>query len=89
MDQRAPALAFDEGVVSHPGRWHVMTGCALGLAEAQRRDRAIEDCLACLESVLEVFPREVDPVDDEPGYAVRSLAIAMRKRLTELSGAGR
>jgi hypothetical protein len=53
-----------------------MTGCALGLAEAQRRESALQDCLACLDTVLEVFPREVDPVNDEPGYAVRSLALA-------------
>jgi len=75
--------------VSHPARWHLMTGCALGLAEAQRRESALQDCLACLDTVLEVFPREVDPVNDEPGYAVRSLALALRKRLREVAEAGR
>ena len=75
--------------MSHPARWHVMTGCALGLSEAQRRDRSVEDCLSCLETVLEVFPREADPVDDEPGYAVRSLLMALRKRLAEHAEAGR
>lgn len=74
--------------MTHPMRWHVMTGCALGLSEAQRRDRAVADCLACLDTVLEVFTRDVDPVDDEPGYAVRSLVLAMRKRLGELPGGG-
>jgi len=78
--------------VSVPARWHVMTGCALGLAESQRTDRAVEESLACLETVLEVFPKDVDPVDDEPGYAVRSLALALRDRLLQVApraGGGR
>lgn len=34
-----------------------------------------------LDSVLEVFPSSVDPVDDFEGYAIRRMALALRRAL--------
>ena len=73
--------------MSVPARWHRVIGSSLGLAEAPRKPRreTLASCIACLDTVLEVFPKDVDPVDDEPGYAMRSFAKAMRRRLEELN----
>lgn len=42
-----------------------------------RRRRAIE----YLDSILEVFPADLDPVEDFEGYAVRRLAQSLRRAL--------
>jgi hypothetical protein len=49
-------------------------------AERLRRVRAT------LDSLLEVFPPEVDPVDDFEGYALRRLAQALQRALAEERG---
>ena len=36
-----------------------------------------------LDSVLEVFPSSVDPVDDFEGYAIRRMALALRRALED------
>jgi hypothetical protein len=36
-----------------------------------------------LDSVLEVFPSSVDPVEDFEGYAIRRMALALRRALEE------
>ena len=36
-----------------------------------------------LDSVLEVFPSSVDPVEDFEGYAIRRMALVLRRALEE------
>lgn len=36
-----------------------------------------------LDSVLEVFPSSMDPVDDFEGYAIRRMALALRRALED------
>ena len=36
-----------------------------------------------LDNVLEVFPADLDPVDDFEGWAVRRLALSLRRALHE------
>lgn len=66
-------------------RWHsLLTGAAM-LPHPPPPGTALADCLAYLDHVLEVFPRDLDPIDDEPGFAVRAMALALRSRLARLS----
>lgn len=62
-------------------RWHRLLTHSLWLAERVEGGRGREDVLFFLEQVLETFPRELDPVDDEAGFAVRTMASALRLRL--------
>lgn len=39
-----------------------------------------------LESLLEVFPSSVDPVEDFEGYAVRRMLLALRRALEQQGG---
>ena len=51
-----------------------------GPAAAQERLRRVQ---AMLDSLLEVFPASIDPVDDFEGFALRRLAQALRRTLPE------
>ena len=59
------------------GRWEHLVGAAFRLDET--RDAELRDALAALDSVLEVFDAQLDPVDDFPGYALRRLASSLRR----------
>lgn len=39
-----------------------------------------------LESLLEVFPSSVDPLEDFEGYAVRRMLLALRRALEQQGG---
>ncbi|MFO7155629.1 MAG: hypothetical protein DIU72_003285 [Pseudomonadota bacterium] len=54
---------------------------ALAKATSFASRRALEAALQALDSALEVFGPEIDPVDDFEGYAVRRLALALRDAL--------
>lgn len=64
-------------------RWqHLVSGAfsldqAEQLPSAERRAQA----LAYLESVLEVFPSGLDPLEDFEGYAVRRAALSVLRAL--------
>lgn len=47
---------------------------------------AIAPALRYLESLLEVFPSSLDPLEDFEGYAVRRMALALRNALESHSG---
>jgi hypothetical protein len=49
-------------------------------ATAEERLRRVQ---AMLDSLLEVFPASIDPVDDFEGFALRRLAQALRRTLSE------
>ena len=68
-------------------RWQHMVHAALlleeqlgqqDLASAQERRRRVQ---GLLDSLLEVFPSSLDPVDDFEGFAVRKLAQALQRAL--------
>jgi len=61
-------------------RWQHLVTCAFLLEEtpAERTDVAAR---AYLRSVLEVFERDIDPVADFEGYAVRRLATSLLRAL--------
>ena len=67
---------------SREDRWlHLVQG-ALRLEEGVASPASrVADVQALLDSLLEVFPSSVDPVDDFEGYAVRKLAQALRGAL--------
>jgi hypothetical protein len=48
------------------------------IKQGQDRARAMAELDALLESVTEVFSKDVDPVGDFEGYAVRQLVKAIR-----------
>jgi len=59
-------------------RWDHLLQAAFRLEEDPRLREAIQ----ALDSVLEVFDGELDPVDDHEGFAVRRLALSLRRVLT-------
>lgn len=61
-------------------RWQHLVTCAFLLEETppERTDAAAR---VFLRSVLEVFERDIDPVDDFEGYAVRRLATSLLRAL--------
>jgi hypothetical protein len=69
-------------------RWQSLVSGAFNLDEAlspgsSREGAAASTQLALryLEHVLEVFPASVDPVEDFEGYAVRRMALVLRRAL--------
>jgi hypothetical protein len=66
---------------SRQDRWQNLLATAMSL-EANASDPAAVRRL--LDSVLEVFPASLDPVDDFEGFAVRRLAQAFRQALPPL-----
>lgn len=61
-------------------RWSHLVTVSFHLDEALNPDRA--SALAILDSVLEVFDDSVDPVDDFRAYAVRRLALSLRRAVS-------
>ncbi len=85
-----------------PGRWEHLVEVAFRLTEGldeldlhatdEQRDavaRRILLCLDALDELLEVFPGDIDPVDDLSGYGVRRLVATMRRALLGLSSGDR
>jgi hypothetical protein len=74
-------------------RWQSLVAGAFLLEEtltskeaAVREAGAIPPALRYLESLLEVFPSSVDPLEDFEGYAVRRMALALRRALEAQDG---
>lgn len=74
-------------------RWQSLVAGAFLLEEtltskeaAVRGADAIPPALRYLESLLEVFPSSVDPLEDFEGYAVRRMALALRRALESQRG---
>lgn len=66
---------------SREDRWQHLVSGAFALDEkrpkGKKRAANTRDAIAYLESVLEVFPPSVDPLEDFEGYAVRRAALAL------------
>jgi len=69
-------------------RWQNLVSGAFNLEEALGADSPRDGAAASaqlalryLDSVLEVFPPGVDPLEDFEGYAVRRMALALRHAL--------
>ena len=74
-------------------RWQslVMGAFQLDEALASRQNPgegpgATTHALHYLESLLEVFPSSVDPLEDFEGYAVRRMLLALRHALAQQGG---
>ncbi len=59
-------------------RWQHLLSAALAIGEAEDPRAEVDLRLA---SLLEVFPSELDPVDDFEAYAVRRFGLALRRAL--------
>lgn len=66
--------------VTRSQRWQHLINAAfhLGEVEAKGAERALA---AAVDSGLEVFGHQIDPVDDFEGYAVRRFLLALREAL--------
>jgi hypothetical protein len=74
-------------------RWQSMVVGAFQLDEALGAKQGPSDgsgaaahALLYLESLLEVFPSSVDPLEDFEGYAVRRMLLALRHALEQQGG---
>jgi hypothetical protein len=77
----------DEG---RTDRWQSLVTGAFLLEESLKATPPPSDtrqpgalAVSYLDSVLEVFPSSVDPVEDFEGYAIRRMALALRRALDE------
>ncbi|MDP2270883.1 MAG: hypothetical protein Q8N23_22380 [Archangium sp.] len=61
-------------------RWGHLVNAAFHLDELKSPDAA--SAVVALDSVLEAFDVEVDPVDDFRSYAVRRFALSLRRALS-------
>ncbi len=50
--------------------------------EAAGRDEKLAKARECLDDLIEVFGPEIDPIDDLNSYALRRLAVVLRRVLT-------
>lgn len=66
-------------------RWQHLVHLAFRLSERLSEGGeafdAGEEVVRALDSALEVFGPEIDPVDDFEGYALRRFALALRQSL--------
>lgn len=69
-------------------RWKHLLACADAIEEAPSPEKAAE-LMRRLDSILIVFPRALDPVQDFEGYTVRRLALALRNALEDQMSARR
>ena len=65
-------------------RWQHLVHAAFLLEEGT--GDALKRARNCLDTVLEVFPSSLDPIEDFEGYSVRRLALALRRTLSEKTG---
>jgi hypothetical protein len=61
--------------LENQARWAHLVNAAFHLEETKNVSGA-------LDSVLEAFDANIEPVEDFPGYAVRRLVLALRETLT-------
>lgn len=75
-----------DGENTRTDRWQHLVSGAFGLDElrAARPDEVHAATVRYLESVLEVFPNGLDPVEDFEGYAVRRAALSLLGALDKL-----
>ncbi len=66
-------------------RWQHLVTIALLLDESPP-EMATAEVRALLHSVLEVFPKSIEPIDDFEAYAVRRLAAALLRALEASEG---
>jgi len=66
-------------------RWQHLVTIAFLLDESPP-ERAAGEVRVLLQSVLEVFPESIEPVDDFEAYAVRRLAAALLRALEASKG---
>ena len=66
-------------------RWQHLVTIAILLDESPP-ERAAGEVRVFLQSVLEVFPESIEPVDDFEAYAVRRLAAALLRALEASKG---
>ncbi len=79
------------------GRWEHLVQIAFQLAEtvddldlrdigdkSHSPDKRVLACLEALDDLLEVFPSDIDPVEDLPGYGLRRLMTSLRRALCGL-----
>lgn len=71
-------------------RWQSLVAGAFRLEETLtarekegERPGALSPALLYLDSLLEVFPPNLDPVEDFEGYAVRRMTLALRRALEQ------
>ncbi len=65
-------------------RWQHLVAGAFALGEGPHASaRNPEAAARYLESVLEVFPAAVDPLEDFEGYAVRRMAMVLLEALRQ------
>ena len=64
-------------------RWQHLVQLAFRLSESLQdpESPAAREAVRALDSALEVFDAEIDPVDDFEGYALRRFALALRSAL--------
>jgi hypothetical protein len=85
-----PVSADHPEDIGRTDRWQSLVAGAFLLEEtlSSREGTAgasgpIPPALRYLESLLEVFPPGLDPVEDFEGYAVRRMALALRRALEQ------
>lgn len=61
-------------------RWGHVVNAAFHLDETKAPDSRA--ALVAIDSVLEAFDVEIDPVEDFQGYALRRLALSLRRALS-------
>ncbi len=71
-------------------RWTSLVTGAFLLEESLKATPSSSDArppgalaVSYLDSVLEVFPSSLDPIEDFEGYAIRRMALALRRALEE------
>jgi hypothetical protein len=74
---RAHAMSGRIAQTLREDRWQHLLEAAFRLEAGKGRARLQE----VLDSLLEVFPSSLDPVEDFEGFAVRRLAQALRRQL--------
>jgi len=69
--------------VARDDRWQHLVQLAFRLSESLRDSDspATQQAVRALDSALEVFGPDIDPVEDFEGYALRRLLLALRESL--------
>lgn len=68
-------------------RWGHLVNAAFHVESTASTQGGIDATLALVDSALEVFGPEIDPVDDFEGYAVRRFLLAIQAALTTTGAA--
>lgn len=84
MNTKEPSISQSERDKKQWEKWKHLIYAAETLSERGRNPHSIRKVVECLNSIEEVFPKTLDPIEDFEGFALRQFVKALKSSLVQL-----